>query len=246
MISIVIPALNEKRYIGALLGDILAQNFSEEIEIVVADADSTDGTLEVIKGFEARHKNLKVVKGGLPAIARNNGGKASAGDPIFFVDADMKIADKDFLKKAVSYFREKKLGIATVFLKPDSDYWVDHALVLINNIWLPISKYFRPSGAMCIVVTREIFQKTGGYAEDEIMCEDHNFVYNSSKLGKYDVLPVTMLFSVRRFNKEGRFTIVWKYALTSIYLVLFGSIKKPPFEYGFGDYKEEHDKRRLL
>lgn len=244
MISIVIPALNEEKYIGILLEHIVTQDIAEDIEIVVSDAGSTDKTLDIIRDYQIRYPRLSVVKGGLPAIARNNGARASSGDPIFFIDADMTIPDKTFLSRAVAYFRSHAFEIATVYLRPDSDYWFDHLMVSGYNLWLPISRFIRPSGSMCIVASRDMFNKSKGYPEDEIMNEDHDFIYACSKIGRFGIIPLYLVFSIRRFNKEGRARLLFKYAVSAIYLVLVGPIKKPIFKYEFGNFKDTHEKRK--
>src|SRR3989344_314326 len=99
MISIIIPTLNEERYIGKLLDSIVGQDISEDIEIVVADARSTDGTRELVERSRENFAALQIVEGGLPAKARNNGGRAAAGEILIFIDADVTLPHSSFLKK---------------------------------------------------------------------------------------------------------------------------------------------------
>lgn len=240
MISIVIPALNEEKYIASLLQSIAKQKVNEDIEIVVADAGSTDHTKEVAMEYSQTFKSVKVVPGGMPAVGRNNGAKASLGDPIFFIDADMVLLQTDFLKKSLDYFRGHNLAIATSFLKPNSQKLIDHVLVGLYNVILRGVKYIRPLGAMCIVASREAFQKSGGYPENVVMAEDHDFVKNCLKFGKYGILPTTAVFSVRRFNKEGRLGLAGKYLKASAHRVFYGPITKPIFDYEF-KYSEKED-----
>lgn len=243
MISVVIPTLNEEKTIGTLLNALAKQDLEEGLEVVVADAGSKDRTKAIAESYKKYFDNLSVVKGGMPAVGRNNGAKASKGNPIFFIDADMIIPEVDFLKKATDYFRKNNLGIATVYLRPKSNFWIDHVMVALYNFWLPISKYLRASGSMCIVASREIFVKSGGYPEDVVMSEDHDFVYKSSKLGKYDVIPLYLEFSLRRFNKEGRLVILWKYLLAALHTIFIGPIRRDIFKYEFGNFEEKHEKR---
>ncbi len=74
MISIIIPTLNEEKYLPKLLRSIKEQDFKEELEIIVADANSEDKTREIAKKF-----SCKIVEGGLPAKARNEGAKIAKG-----------------------------------------------------------------------------------------------------------------------------------------------------------------------
>lgn len=235
MISIVIPTLNEKRHIGILLDSIYGQDFSEEVEVVVADAGSTDGTVDVIRSYQAAHSKLSVVPGGRQAMGRNHGARVSSGDPIFFIDADVSLPSREFLKITTEYFRAHELAIGATPLRPHSRKIIDHILVGAYNIVLHISRFIRPLGAMCIVASREAFEKSGGYPENVIMAEDHDFVLACRAYGRYRVLPFPAEFSVRRMEKEGRFGLLWKYLQASTQRVLFGPIKKFNYEYNYTD-----------
>lgn len=86
-ISVVIPAHDEATGIGALVHAVRAQAPPGiEIEVLVVDDASTDGTSEAARAAGARV--LRLEEGGNPAAARNRGAAASTGDPIIFLDAD--------------------------------------------------------------------------------------------------------------------------------------------------------------
>jgi len=82
MLSIIIPTLNEEKYLPFLLSSIKEQNF-KDYEIILSDAGSEDRTIEIAKSYGCR-----VVKGGLPAKGRNQGARAAAGDLLLFLDSD--------------------------------------------------------------------------------------------------------------------------------------------------------------
>ena len=85
MVSIVIPAYNEENYLPRLLRSIQAQDFPD-VEIIVADADSTDRTAAI-----ARSAGARLTRGGVPAVGRNNGARLAKGDYLLFIDADTVI-----------------------------------------------------------------------------------------------------------------------------------------------------------
>ena len=93
MISIIIPAYNEEKYLPKLLECIKKQTY-KGYEIIVADAGSKDRTGQIAKKY-----GCKVVKGGMPAVGRNNGAKVAKGNILLFLDADVQI-NRDFIKKA--------------------------------------------------------------------------------------------------------------------------------------------------
>ena len=47
-LSVIIPTLNEERHVGALLSDVASQSRRPD-EVLVVDAGSTDGTIEVVR-----------------------------------------------------------------------------------------------------------------------------------------------------------------------------------------------------
>jgi glycosyltransferase involved in cell wall biosynthesis len=239
MISIVIPAYNEERFIGTILESLAAQEIDEPMEVVVADANSKDGTRKVVESFRGRFANLKIVEGGMPGPGRNKGARASSGNPIVFLDADMELPDRNFLARNVGYFRMRGLAAATTKLSPQSDKWYDHLLVGSYNLLLRPAVFVRPLGSMCIVADREAFEKVGGYPEDVIMAEDHDFVLRCSKIGKYGILPVAAHFHIRRFDKEGRWGIAYMYLKATVKRVFHGPIKK--FDYEFGAFGRPED-----
>ena len=239
MISIVVPAYNEERFISTLLESLAAQEVDEPVEVVIADANSKDKTRQVAASFRSKFAQLTVVDGGLPAIGRNKGARASSGDPIVFLDADMDLPDRHFLARNVSYFRLHRLGAATTKLVPQSGRWMDKILVGFYNLLLWPAVFVRPLGSMCIVASREVFEKAGGYPEDVIMAEDHDFVLRCAKFGKYRILPVAAHFHIRRFDKEGRWGIAIMYLKATALRVFRGPIKK--FDYEFGNFDRAED-----
>ena len=54
-VSVVIPTYNERRYIGACLDSVLAQDYPADlVDIIVVDGDSTDGTAALIDAYGAQ------------------------------------------------------------------------------------------------------------------------------------------------------------------------------------------------
>ena len=82
-VSVIIPTLNESAYLPALLDALRGQTRPPD-EVIVADAGSTDGTVELVQAHGAR-----VVPGGMPAVGRNAGAQVAIGDLFLFFDADV-------------------------------------------------------------------------------------------------------------------------------------------------------------
>ncbi len=105
MISIVIPTLNSERTLGECLDAILSQDYPRSgYEIVIADAGSSDSTLEIAKarGVDVICDNpLKTGEAGKTA-----GIVASRGDLIALVDSDNILPSRDWLAKMTAPFAD--------------------------------------------------------------------------------------------------------------------------------------------
>ena len=73
-LTIVIPAKNEAKLIPRLLTSLTIQDYSKmsSTRVLVADANSTDGTPEIVRSFRDR-LNVSVIRGGMPSVGRNHG-----------------------------------------------------------------------------------------------------------------------------------------------------------------------------
>src|SRR5437588_5727279 len=96
--SVIIPAHNEEKYLPRLLKSIeLARsNYSggaDEIEVIVANNQSTDRTAEVALAHGARVVNVEKRR---IAAARNGGARAAGGEILCFIDADSALHPQTF------------------------------------------------------------------------------------------------------------------------------------------------------
>lgn len=97
-ISIIIPVFNAESYIERCLNSIIAQTY-HDYDIIIVDDGSTDNSLNILRKYEAKYKNIRVIcqKNLRAAAARNTGLKVADGEYIAFIDADDYI-HKDYLK----------------------------------------------------------------------------------------------------------------------------------------------------
>jgi len=106
-ISIVIPSYNKVKYIRETLESIVSQKYPN-LEIIIQDGGSTDGTVEIIKQFAKEHPKIvkwdsKKDKGQVDAI--NVGLKKATGDILCFINAD-DIYERESLNKVGKHFAE--------------------------------------------------------------------------------------------------------------------------------------------
>jgi len=230
MLSIVIPTLNEEKYLPQLLRSLKKQTF-KDFEIIVADANSQDATREI-----ARRYGCQVVMGGRIAPGRNAGARQARGEFILFLDADVTLVPS-FLEHLESKVGEEKLDVASGFIAPDSRKKFDHIMVTTSNLWHFVIQHFYPhASGFYIFARKSLHEKIGGFDEELFLTEDHDYVIRAARLGKFKYLwKPRVKFSVRRFDKEGRWGLIWKCLVLEIYM-LFGKVKKEIVHYEFGKF----------
>ncbi|RMD51825.1 glycosyltransferase [Candidatus Parcubacteria bacterium] len=239
--SVIIPAFNEEKNLRRLLPAILLQT-KQPLEIIIADADSQDQTVSVAESFGA-----KVVKGGLPSVGRNSGARHAKADVLFFLDADVDLIDNDFFAKALIAFKKQKLDIATVDVKPIAGNLMDKISHTVYNVYVRLwGKRHPHAPGFCIIINKDLHNKIGGFDEEIVFCEDHDYAYRAGKYGKFGFLRGLKIgVSVRRMEKDGRLNIFAKYILAELHLLFLGPIKGNKFNYDFdySKYEERHQKK---
>lgn len=225
MLSIIIPTLNEEKYLPLLLREIKKQNFNN-YEIIIADAGSVDKTVEIAESF-----GYKVVPGGSPARGRNEGAKIAQGDIFLFMDADNIYLPENFLEKLTKEFKERNLGVASFPIYPNGN-GLDRIIYGIYNWWVKSAQRFSVWATNSVLVKREIFENIGGFDEEIKIAEDHDFAKRAARISKFGFIKTEpVLTSIRRFEKDGRLKTYLKYLLAGIYMFFFGPIKKDIFKY---------------
>ncbi len=93
-VSIIIPCRNGAAWLGAAIESCLGQNWPN-LQIIVVDNGSTDGSRELARRYEARAITVLTCERAGASAARNAGVRHADGDLIQFLDADDQLdADK--------------------------------------------------------------------------------------------------------------------------------------------------------
>jgi glycosyltransferase involved in cell wall biosynthesis len=91
-VSVVIPCYNQARFLGEAIQSVLCQGYTD-LEIIVVDDGSKDGTEEVASGYAKEDPRVRLIRQenrGL-AAARNRGLAEAGGEYIVFLDSDDRL-----------------------------------------------------------------------------------------------------------------------------------------------------------
>ncbi len=102
MISVIIPVYNREKLLESCVDSVLAQTL-QELEIILVDDGSTDGSLALCRELEKKDSRIKTVskQNGGVSSARNAGLDAATGDYIGFVDSD-DLIDREMYDKMLA------------------------------------------------------------------------------------------------------------------------------------------------
>jgi len=117
-VTIVMPSYNEAGEIGEAIESLLDLDWpKDKLEIIVVDDRSKDNSVEIIKKYVKKYKNVKLiinkVNSGGAAEPRNIGIRAAKYDYVAVADADSAPA-RNSLKKMIGFLQnDKKVGGVT-------------------------------------------------------------------------------------------------------------------------------------
>ena len=205
LITVIIPCKNEQNTIGALLHTLSIQTIKPK-QIIIADNNSTDNTLNIIKDFIGNDNplNIEVIQGGLVAYGRNQGARLADTKYLIFIDADMDLQYIGLLQETVELMERKSLHMATTNIRCNSNNLKCDFVYMLNNVGQHIAKFinspFSTGAYMCI--TKKKFNKLGGFDEDLQFCEDY-WLSKQIKKRKFGIVNSKIYTSDRRFKKMG-------------------------------------------
>src|SRR3989344_2284648 len=193
MLSIVIPAYNEEKYISKTLDSIKSQNL-KNYEIIVVCNGCTDKTSKIVRKYTNKVIEMKernVMK------AKNRGASISKYNKLIFLDADTRFKSGDALYK-ISMNKNK---IATCFFVPDNISLKYILFFIVKNSFSLIG-----AGNGIIICNKDDFKKVNGFDVNKYPLENRNLI---NKIGGFGVVPTFVITSMRRHEKWGLYGLIY-------------------------------------
>ena len=210
-ISIIIPTLNEETCIGKLLNQlkVKAHNF-QAIQIIVADAGSSDNTQNIVKSFTTT-KLINSERG--RAKQMNAGSKEAEASILYFLHADT-IPPKnfdDYIIKAVKNGHET----GCFRLRFDHNHWWLWLASFLTRLPWKICR----GGDQSLFISKSLFEQIGGFDEQFSIFEDMDMIRKLYKASKFKIIQKQVLTSSRRYRLNGIATLQYHFYI--LYLKRF-------------------------
>jgi hypothetical protein len=209
MISIIIPTYNESENIGKLLQYLQKQCADKDnIEMIVSDGVSEDNTLEIAANEGARtitHQHAS------RAQQMNAGAQIAKGDIFYFLHADSY--PPIYYDRLIQDHVIKGHPAGSFRMKWD----MNHFLLNIFAWFTRFSHTWCRGGDQSVYITRELFEKIGGYNEEYRFLEDYDLVRRMKKHTHFKVIQEDIITSARKYRKNGVWRLQW--LVTRLYIL---------------------------
>jgi len=176
-VSVIVAARNEEAVLEACLQALRAQDYGGELEVVVVDDRSRDGTGELVRDQARTWEALKLVRAreDLPfrcpkKSALAQGIEASSGELLLFTDADCQ-PPPGWVRSTAALFTDR-VGLVAGYAYPRPSGRLRHKLLALDN--LAVGALGAGSIGMghplaCtgrnLAYRRQVFEEVGGFAE---------------------------------------------------------------------------------
>ncbi|HZQ96772.1 MAG TPA: glycosyltransferase [Candidatus Sulfotelmatobacter sp.] len=203
-----IPTKNEVRLIPRLLTSLMNQDYSRmsNTSILVADANSTDGTADAALFFR-KHLDIRVIAGGIPSIGRNHGAALADTPYVLFIDADIELADRSLIRRCLERAAAKQLHCVTTNILCREGNWIDRLFYAINDAVQYASYFHRPfATGMFMLWQRTKFWDLGGFHEQILFAEDYRLSQKVDRK-RFAVVRGGVYTTNRRFKRMGHLRV---------------------------------------
>jgi glycosyltransferase involved in cell wall biosynthesis len=216
-LTIVIPAKNEAKLIPRLLTSLMNQDYSKmpSTRVLVADANSTDGTAGIVLGFSDRLK-VSVIRGGMPSVGRNLGAAQAESDYVLFLDADIELAHPSVVRRAVELAQRKQLHCVTTNILCRDGNGIDKLFYVGNDLFQYLSRLHHPfaTGMFMLFETKK-FHELGGFHEQVAFAEDYLLSQQVAR-SRFGIVRGGVYTTNRRLQKMGHLRVGWLFLRTAV------------------------------
>ncbi|MGZ8559235.1 MAG: TIGR04283 family arsenosugar biosynthesis glycosyltransferase [Chitinophagaceae bacterium] len=196
MISIIIPTYNEADQIEQTISRIQVNKGPHPIEIIVVDGGSNDQTISIAEKCGAITL-LSEKKG--RAAQMNIGASLAKGEIFYFLHAD-SLPPENFANHITGAVN-KGYSCGCFRLRFDLSHWFLKANCWFTRFNINVVRF----GDQSLFVTRDVFNKCGGYNESLQIMEDQEIIHRIKKHGKFKVMNAAVTTSARKYRDNGIF-----------------------------------------
>jgi glycosyltransferase involved in cell wall biosynthesis len=241
-LSIIIPTLNEQRYIPNLLESIYTQQFSGKLQIIIVDGQSSDATQSQVEQFKSKLDDLLFISA-TPNVGhqRNIGASKAKYRYLLFLDADVVLPTNCLRKLSNEIDGKENFTTAILHLSPRMSV-IDYLALLMIYVLFFLAWLARMpvTNGDFILTTKALHEQINGFKEGAILGEDTDYGFRAIQAGaKYRFIFAThIIASDRRIKQMGRLKLILLWSRVFIRVKKHGPTYSG-VEYPFGHYDQK-------
>lgn len=199
-LTIVIPCKNESKTIDATLSLLNFQDNIDNVKVIISDSSTDETTYQLESRTNDKFK-LKIIQGGLPAKARNNGARYVKTPYVLFIDSDMYLLDPTLLTTVIRMMLDQDIDLLTTKIRTTNGKY--NYVFRTFDFIQKISKFISPFclGGFMLFKT-DTFNQLGGFNEDAKVAEDY-LLSKQIKPKRFKIINTTVFTPPRRFDNKG-------------------------------------------
>lgn len=238
-ISIIIPCLNEEKFLPILLRSL--EGIDCIGEVIVVDGGSKDRTREWVKEY-SHQWTFPLILTQAPraniSLQRNIGADCARHDWLLFMDADTNVISPNDFCTFIDHAQQDRCDAAIPRYVGIDGGLRGRILFTLLHYFHRLMRNIMPYAlGACILTTRSIFFQTGGFREDLTMNEDAHYVTAVHRKGLFGVYPNRVGVSARRFERYGYIKMSFWYIGIFFWRSVFGDSSYNPLRYACGGDK---------
>ena len=184
-------------------------------KVLVADANSTDGTPEIVLAFRDR-LNVSVIRGGMPSVGRNLGAAHAESTYVLFLDADIELAHPSVVRRAVELAQRKQLHCVTTNILCQGGSWIDKLFYAGNDLFQYLSCLHHPFATGMFMLFdlkkfRELRGFTSRFSSPRTTCCSQQV-----ERKRFGIVRGGVYTTNRRFQKMGHLRVGWLFLKTAM------------------------------
>ena len=199
-LTIVIPCKNESKTIDSTLSLLNFQDNIDNVKVIISDS-STDETTYQLESRTNDKFDLKIIEGGLPAKARNNGAIYVKTPYVLFMDSDMYLLDPTLLTTVTRMMLQGDIDLLTTKIRTTNGKY--NYVFRTFDFIQKISKFISPFCLGGFMLFKTItFNQLGGFDQEAKVAEDY-LLSKQIKPKRFKIINTTVFTPPRRFDNKG-------------------------------------------
>lgn len=201
LVSIVTPSFNQASYLEQTIQSVLDQDYAD-IEYLVIDGGSTDGSVDIIKKYASRLAYWVSEKDAGQADAINKGMARAKGEIVAWLNSDDYYLPGTVAAAVKAFDENPDVVLVYADMLAVDEHGKTFNTLCYRQLTLEDLLSFQIIGQPAVFMRRDAFERVGGLDLDYHLLLDHHLWLRIACLGK--ILHVPQIWAAARYHAAAK------------------------------------------